>query len=428
MISFTTTALLLTTFLSLFCCYLVVRKACWKKKFFYILFYASVYLYSGLGGCLTEADARYRLYYYFYIITFTGFSLLFFSLKGMRSFSVPLESRRLESFHAKYAKIFIVFYLFLGIAELMYPVFRLSVLIHPPSPDIQNRLSFYSDAQSYSSFIGTIKNLLSPFFFWSLFKYRLDIKKMGIILLFNMYVSYCSDAYMSRGVMLVTLAVLFFSYFFSISKERKRRLLIIAGIGAPFLILFFVYYSFTRIGISISDISISDVMGLIIKQEIDSPLLFDRYINESGQLISEYFEWFFLLPFPSPLKMGHGGTLFNELFTNVSLGRYNWETDFSIALPGIVGESIFVFGRYFYCHAIILSFVLSIVYRFLEREDSFLVLFVYISVKSAQALPRAGTQSLYSYFAKSLLFLAVIVYFIKKNKKKNENLPFSHVS
>lgn len=411
--SFNILSLFFTVGITLFCCLFIVRHSDWKRSFYYGLFYFFVLFYSGIGGCLSDTNPRYQIYYYVYIVGFTFFTFLFLKKRTIKTNSFA-RITRLNMFQEKYASTFIFLYITLGIMDLMYPVNRLSLLINPPMPDIQNRLSYYSDAASYTSFFSLIKLLLSPFFFWGLYKYRAKFLKLSGIMLFNSYLSYCADSYISRGSLLITLSVIFFTYYFSVTPKKQKELLFGATIAFPFLIIFFVIYSYIRVGQTAAGITFSGAFTMIFQQEIDSPLLFDSYINSAGNLIQEYFEWIFLLPLPSSLKMGYGGSLFNELFTNVALDSYNWQTGFSIALPGIVGEAIFIFNNYLLVHAFILSFVLCFIYKFISSDERYLVLYLYISMRVAQGLPRGGTQGLFSYFAKSILVFMIISYFISK--------------
>lgn len=222
---------------------------------------------------------------------------------------------------------------------------------------------------------------------------------------------------MGREPMLMLIVIV--SMYIYNNTKHKQMLLITGILLVPLLGLFFVQYSFVRVGYGMEDISYGDAMNTLIEQESNYPLQFDSYYNKSGGYEGDYFEWLFLLPLPGFLKGGHGGALFNELFTNVSSNRYSWESGFSIALPGLVGESIFLFKQFFFIHAIILSTSISLFVRYFEKYASFEFLYYYVLMRLSMGPARSGTQGPYSFIFKAALIFIILVSFIIKKKQYN---------
>lgn len=390
-----------------------------KIKLFYIFFFLFFTLYSGVGGSLKTTNPKYLVYYFYYLSFFT-LSSYFFNRLLYNGGRINLSSKEINLFISKYANKILLLYIFVNILLLIFPENKLNNLINPPSPDISERLNFYREGAQNSVF-NYIKILLEPFFYLSLFKYRHNFYKITIYMLSLLYMEYCVNSYLGRGTIIVTLVILYFIFYYNLSAKRRKLFLISTFVAIPLLILFSVYYSYIRVGEIADKISFSDATLILFSQETNYPELFDSYIKYSGNLIAEYFEWLILLPFPSFLKMGHGETLFNELFTNVSIDRYNWESGFSIALPGIVGEGIFVFKDSLFIHAIILAFIICVTINYVCKYECFLFIYFYVLIKFPMAISRSGTQGVYSIIAKALLFVILInIYINVKNRLRSQ--------
>ena len=401
-------------------CYWVIKGERIKLRIFFIIFYFFLALYCGIGGTNKSANPTYMTFYYAYLTIITIVFILFKSKHKYSENEIYCRNDALNTFIDRYALTIIVIYTIINLLTLVYPSNRLILLIHPPLADINARLDFYREG-STSGIIDFAKILLIPFFYWALshLKYR-NVASISIILLVNMYIEYCYNSYMGREPMLV-LVVIILMYRYN-HAGYKKALLFIGVVLVPFMVLFFVQYSNVRVGYTMENISYSDAMDLLLKQESYYPLQFNSYYNHSGHHIGDYFEWLFLLPLPGFMKGGHGGTLFNELFTNVSSNKYSWESDFSIALPGLVGESIFIFKYFFFIHAIILSTTISIFIRYFEKYASFEVLFYYVLMRLSMGLVRSGTQGPFSFVFKAALYFIIIVGYIIKGKSQNYRL------
>ena len=417
---FNTSSLIICSAVTFICCYLLIVNKPWEIKLFYFLFYSLLFVYCGIGGSLDTVPYQYRLYYIGYVVLFTAVSYFLWSKTNKKSVN-PIYQDRLESFIERYGKAFILIYLFLNLFSLIYPEFRLTTLFHPPTPDIQQRLEFYKDEDAIPNPLAPIRILVGPFFYWALYNYRKQLPKVIFILLLILYISYCAEGYASRGTILIVLAIIFFALYHFSSHKVRIVIAISSAIGIPFVLFLAVYYSYARLGLEAAGISLTDAVNELVYQECHYPVLFSNYYAKSGRLIKEFFEWLFLLPFPSFMKFGHGGTLFNETFTMVAMGKYPWESDFSISLPGLVGESIFIFKELFFIHAIVVAYTLQLCLRFVIRHRSMVFLVFYFSINFSFSLCRGGTQSIFSYIFKALLLFVIITYFIQRTPKKTKS-------
>lgn len=396
-------------------CYYLCKNQDKKMKIFYILFFVFFTLYSGIGGTMKGANPIYMYYYYGYLAVFVLTSYYLQNKKHQEN-NISEENILLR-FIDSYGSKFVVLYILVSLAELAFPVNRLGLLLNPPNPDIAERLDFYREGSNNGLFtyLGV---LLFPFFYFGLYKYHNNTIKIALILISALYITYCKNSYLGRESMLIAFAIIYFSFYYNSNPSNRKVIATSTLVSVPLLLIFFLYYSYLRVGEEVGgNIGLGDAFLTLIAQESNYPLHFDSYFHKSGNLIAEYTEWLILLPFPSFFKMGHGGTLFNELFTNVAINRFSWESGFSIALPGIVGEAIFVFKNLFFLHAFILANIVHITMNYVRRYECFLYLFFFAAIKIPMGISRSGTQGVYSIIGKALVFVLVMFIYKRSSKK-----------
>jgi hypothetical protein len=130
--------------------------------------------------------------------------------------------------------------------------------------------------------------------------------------------------------------------------------------------------------------------------------------------------WLILLPLPGFLKFGYGSYFLNREFSVQILGVEPSDTTFFVVLPGVVGESIYVFGPFFFwVHAVILGLFIKFVIKTFTSSDVFTYLFFFCIVRFSFMLARAGTISVYPMMLKSFLILVIVCSLICKNKQNN---------
>ncbi|MNR22362.1 hypothetical protein D3C85_1393100 [compost metagenome] len=178
-------------------------------------------------------------------------------------------------------------------------------------------------------------------------------------------------------------------------------------------------------GVEVSDIPFSAAIDGLFRIECTFPTWFHTIYNYSLKnetYIWDYFLWFITQPIPGFLKSWL--TDFNQ---NVSIAELllgiNKEDSitFFVPLTGLIGESVFVFGRYFFfLHAILLGAVLNVFINFLESRNSFKVLLIYSIIYIGLAIGRTGSTGgmVYPYMLKTLVYVPFLLYVLNLKFKK----------
>ncbi len=378
-------------------------------------------LYAGCGISLKGCNSLYALYYVVYFLVF------FFVLKArLTERKTTKREAAVDYLLIRYATTIIIVYTLLNFSSLVYPVIKVGNLIHPPSPDVRAWLDLVYDNQE-KSFLGSViymlQNLLLPFYYFSLYKYNDNIKKIATILFLNLYISYCAAGNIGRSSILVSVLIIFFALLNKFDKKNRKRIIIGSLLVLPLLLVGFYQYSLIRVGDDINiGISTVDIISILFGQEIGYPLWFDSYYghyNTSSTV--KYFVWLLLLLFPGFMKGDMGNYRLNAEFTYLTTGMLPGDPNFSIKLPGMVGESIYVLGPYFFfIHAVLFAIIVSIVLNYLlaNKKLSFLLYFYIISFSFDIA--RGGTTAVYPLVIKHFLLFIIIVYLVERKLRKHK--------
>lgn len=388
---------------------LVFRRYIWSRdlfsRFFFGLIVLFLYLYCGLGAALKDCHPFYLCYYLVYIL------FVYVGLRFSIGRYIQIKSDSVCRFIDHYGLWIIYLYVFLVCLGLVYPENRLLNLIHPPAPDLLDVFEQRFETKSVlSSFIVFIQNFLTPFFYISLYYYKNRLWKMGGLLIFLMYVSYCSTGYIGRGSIFVNL--LFLLSLLYIWKPSIRKCLIISiGIFMPFLFLFFVNYSSIRIGGEAQQLSLGGVFETLLLSESSYPLLFDSIYGRSydAQDAVDYIYWLLTLPFPVSLNFFDFDFSLNYKISELLLGVTRGEEHFFVLLPGIVGESYFVFKDFFWIHAFFYGTIVGWVYTCVKNRDVLFPIGIYSSLILGYYCARGGTAGAYPFILKQLLYAIIIL-------------------
>lgn len=388
-----------------------------RIKTWYFLLGLFIFIYSGIGGAIKEVPNDYTVYYCVYVVVL-GLFLCHFNRKNKH---IVDASRNwiLTAYIDKFGKSIILLYFVLLLFDLIYPVFKLQLLVSPPSPSLEglHYTTFVegNNMDFISAIIYNAKNIVQPFFYLSLYKYRKNIFRVLVLLLIPVYIDLCSRGIVGRGQMLLPLLICFFSLY-EILSPRKKLLIISCATLIPLLSYLLVQFSYMRIGATNQVLSIGDCMQLLLGQEIAYPLQFSSYIKASGNYIGDYIMWILLLPFPGFMKFGYGDPQINLHFTQLVSGLDPTDATFSICLPGLVGESIFIFGDILFpIHAIIMAFIISKLANYLCECNAYRYLFMYVMLVFSYYINRGGTASSYSFAFKQFLILIIFIFFLCKN-------------
>lgn len=380
-----------------------------RVKLYVLPFVVFFYVYSGLGVSWSSCDKSYLLYYFVWLVFFSITIHMTMGRKKICSMDGIFSSsgERL----LRYANHIIVIYFILLLLSLAQEG-KLFNLLSPQAPDLAGVMDEVSKGEGGGGLLYYAKHISHIFYMVSLYKYRYKIGKLFILMFLPFYISYAESSYVARSTIMAYLIIYCISiYYYNPSIRRKLRLLFV--VGMPVLLIGLSFYTFIRMGREI-DISAGDAITLLAYQETKYPTHFTaiQKLPESYKLLYDYFNWLLTLPLPGFLKDSSKDYFFNAIFTETISGVYRGQMGFSVALPGIVNEGLFIFGmNLFWLHAVIVGLFVGISYRIVTRKNEFF-LFLYLSVFMASLFARAGSVSAYSIYLKSFLMYEIVTLLI----------------
>ncbi|NMD88177.1 hypothetical protein HF882_16450 [Victivallis vadensis] len=400
-----------------------------ENRLFFLFFFLFLFVYSGIGWSYEDVGFEYIYYYTIYVAVLSG---TIFLVKGKEQHLGNYQQEQLLLLAVKqYGSWIIGLYLFLCLGELVFPEFKLQLLINPPLPDIKENLADRLENAASLGIVGGIlyylRNLAFPFYLCALLMYRKRIFYLVFLVFFPLYIQYCAESYISRGVVLINFIVLITCIY--IYNRRYRKWLLGGGIVcAPFLLLGAVIYSYIRLGYHDVSFSFKEAFQLLVRQETFYPIWFNWIYEwkEEAELAGAYWEWLFSLPLPSFMKAYSHDIAFNAIFSEYILekSRYQVGQGFSILLPGVMNESIFLLGKInFFLHAVIFGILIGAAFRILKYKVE-RYLFLYVALYCSYTTARGGTIASYPFLLKHLLIFAIVVWiylFIKK--QRNNSFP-----
>lgn len=418
MLDFNIPYLLLVIAVSAIPLFFIFRTKDFQSRFFFSVIVFFVFFYCGFGAALNNANYEYINYYVIY------FLVLWLTIKlvkiKVRPFNINKEHNLEENI--KRVGVFVIsFYTLLNLSNLFFPEFLLNRLFNPPSPDLRSQMDIIFNTQTVTrspmeSVIYYLFQLVLPFYFWALYLFKDNIIKLFFIVIFNDYIEYCAHAYLARSIIFVSMLIIGIAYYSSLSEKARKKFIIGVIISIPLIGYAFFQYSLLRAGDTASRMSMSEANQALIYQEISYPLQYDDYKNFFNiGYFQNYIEWILALPLPGFMKSVTQN--FNQLFSVELLGVSQLDKNFYVLLPGLVGESLFICGKYFFIfHAMFLGFILKVSYLFLRKSKTFIFLFYYCAFYFSFDLCRGGTVSIYPFVFKHLVIFALFAYFVFSKK------------
>jgi len=395
-----------------------------------------LFVYNGIGAAYPEVPSYYLFYYFGFLLAFV-FSFCSFNImfgKVSQYFGRTL-SQSLAKIDQKLGwNALIWFYLFLHIIPLLYPAFRIDRLISPPSADLTAVFSERFDghkANTLLKLIDYIRMLLTPFIYIALYKFRHRIKYVVLILFTILYLKLADTGYLARsalGMVLLVIVIALWAY-----RPRYRKGLVVMGIlFLPVILVSSYVYSIIRLGRTVDEINFGNSISSIIYQETNFPLSVGVPIIEGGKKIdySSYLKWMLTIPIPKILTGEIEGARINYEISEVILHKVRGEPGYSIVLPGLVGESIYIYGRQlFWLHGISIGFLVAAIMGLIKRTPQFLFLQAYIVALFSYYLNRAGISSvlpeIINCFMLFYLYVLIIIFQFSQYRKENEKIPGS---
>ncbi|KAF2510785.1 hypothetical protein EYY60_09760 [Flavobacterium zhairuonense] len=392
------------------------------KRIFIFLFVLSYFIYSGIGISILNDDGQYLFFFIFYTIVLV-FSFFIFRNSTIK---IKLNDIQIESIIDKYGLFFIFIYNFCLVSLLFFPEFKLLNLISPPRVDASSMMEGIQGKKEsgWFSFVNVFINILVPFYYMALIKFKKRPFFLLFFLVLPIYINYCYSSYAARTTMVLTF-ILFVSLLYYYNEAHRRIIVISSLVFLFFSVSFLTTYQSLRMGVEVTDIPFSTAVDGLFRIECTFPTWFHTiydYASKNDTHIGEYLIWFITQPIPGFLKSWITDFNQNVSIAELLLGMGKDDSlDFFVPLTGIIGESVFVFGRYlFFLHAILIGAVLNTFINFLESRNSFKVLMIYSIIYIGLAIGRAGSTGAvaYPYMLKTMVYVPFLLFVLNLKFKK----------
>jgi hypothetical protein len=398
----------------------------WQRILLFAII-SGLFFYSGIGAAYQDVPLYYLLYYFsfliVFVISFIFFKTVFLKLSRHAKRTLPFFFKSVDKSLIWPSIIFI--YLFLLLIPLLYPQLRISQLIKPRFTKLQDVIyaRFHSQPDKLLSIVNYLTVSLTPFFYIAIFRYRNRIRLVLLIMMIMLYITFSVNGYIGRSEIFIAIGVIFLSLW--VSRPHQRKLLIISGVLLfPFVLVTAYLYSIYRIGGRIEFSGFINAARELLLTETSFPKNVAVPIIKYGaraNLIS-YIRWVITLPIPKIIMNKVNTVAINYDISEFLLGISPWKRGFYVVLPGLVGESIYIFGSHlFWLQAIFIGFITAMIVRLLEKTPQFLFLNAYIVMLFGYVLNRAGVSGALGYVINYFLFFYLVVFFALQTKSPHQN-------
>lgn len=357
-----------------------------KNKIIWLVAVISICFYSGIGIAYSTISKKYIGELALYLIVL-GISFAFFTKYDLRIDNhslyacknqgyYELSQDKREFWNSDFAsRLFItvlICYFILRIGSLIYPVNKLSslTLSYSTSSDgennsILNSLASYIKPMAYVGYVFAFKK----------------VRYVAIFLFFDQFITLLATGYLSRHMIIEVFIICLLLYFnndlsdaYISNSKKKRRIIITLIIVLPIVFYLMIYLMTIR-----TTGNDSWTIMSFVESEIDYPKHYDsinflasQYMTAKDMLLHILDSF---IPFiHTPGYTSNLNIWFSEQVSGVS-SNLSW---FSILLPSILGESKLIFGQYFFwAHAIIISFMMSMITRITKDNPKLIILYYY---------------------------------------------------
>ena len=378
---------------------------------------AGLFFFSGIGASSQEVSG---LFVAFYFVTLGGIVLSFIVGLAMfgrisRSASPKIISALGDIDGGKVWTWAVVAYVALLFFPLLWPEVRLDRLLSPPAPDLRAVMAarFEGTIDPFTRLVGYGQLLLTPFFYVALYRWRDRMWFVLLLLVGVLYLEYIAAAYVGRGVVLKHLVLWIFGVWWW--QPRKRKWILLGTFASmPFVLYASYWYARARLGAEAGSESLLEAMGSVLAVEwsfverVGMPLL------ESGRTVDlpAYALWVATLPLPKIFTGPIEGARINYEISEIVLGVAWGAPGSYVVLPGLVAESVYVFGPFlFWIHALCIGVMAAAFVSLTERIPPFGFVFGLGIWLFGYVLNRAGISAVLPVIMNEfLLFYCVLGY------------------
>jgi hypothetical protein len=366
------------------------------QRMFFVMNTIGLYLWSGIGAAYDSVPDRYRWSYVIFALlvpcAFFGtlwrskpLGQLFHRQTGERVAAI-VGSRR-------FTAVAIAAHLAANLMLLLYPEVKVQTLVAPPAPDlsasVEANYSLEAD-DPITKLIGYAVLLSGPFYLAALFNFRDRPGLLALLLAIPAYITYCSIAYIARGAILS--AMILYGFALWLSNPRWRLYLLASSlVVVPLMVIAFYEYTYLRLGADASNTSWSESLEGLFESETTFPLAAETIIEGNYRANpTEYLTWLATLPIPKVITGPIAGTRINDEISWILMRRDVVHGGF-ILLPGLVTESIFLFGEWFFwLHAVFIGVLMALMCRMFERHKTLLLVSLALALTFSYDLSRGG--------------------------------------
>ena len=363
-----------------------------------------------MAAIINNTNVNYTLYYNLFITIFSIFFVLAFK------FQINWIKYNRDVFSNAYSQIFLICFLVLIWIDTSLPELSLIKLIKPTEFYLSKDFLISNNTKlGNKGYVGLLTNYLilitTPFYYWALYCYRSRPILLSIFLFLPLYFYYAYSGYIGRSTIVPFLAIFLYTVYEFLPKMR-RFIIVFCILGiVPSLVLL---YSFAeaRLGHEVPSVGIADAVSSVISTEFSFPSHFHDITKFTFVTqIKQYLIWLVSLPIPGFIKGDLVSLNVNVDFSVFILGIDSRRSDFYVFLPGLVNESIFIFGFYFFwIHAIVGGLLMGFLLKSISYNPSFFILQAYIVFYIVPLAARAGFFSAFPIMVNSFLFFLVFTF------------------
>ena len=409
--------ILLITFIIITCTVLVIKNQI--SKLIYVSFVLGYFIYSGVGISDRNVSNFFILHYSIYLIVFSLIYALINYLIKEKNYTVKVLWNKNKNLNDLILNVLVFIFFICEFLFFVFPKFRLEYLIIPPKSNVYTaryiQASF--DEVPILSIAAILLAILLPFLLIKL-KILIDNnnrKTAMLLLVYWFYLEFAKVEYISRSQFMVNVVLIYLVYKYDNNKLYLNRKVIqfafiIFLVGTPILYI----YSKTRLNIPVSFSDVVDSYTQLYISEINYPQYYDDIINsEITYGAKNYFKWILTLPIPNFIWT-KDIIPFNLFFTKMINSKLDY-----ILLPSILGESFLIFSNYYFIHAAVTAFIISVTDKILSKYNFLFLVRVYI-VLLAFNVGRGGSIQIISFCINGLIIVWIYMIlkkiFVKKDR------------
>lgn len=388
----------------------------WHQRFLLLGTLFGLFIYGGIGSTMEGVAPEFVVFYMVFavaIIAGFGFGrVLFLPVSRRIGRYVPVALPNVD--RRKLWNWVIITYLLLSAFPLVWPEFRLHQLLTPSAPDLKKMfyLRIHTELDALSKIVNYMRLLIIPFFFISLYRYRFRLKWVAIIFCLLLYLKYVADfSYVARSTVILYVLILFLAGWILHPKARTKLIILFISCIPIFLVASYAY-AVIRIGGTLDDLSLLQAVNGVLGVELTLVERAGMVVYKTGARVNlaDFFTWIITLPIPKILTGPIQGARINYEISDLVLGIRTGSPGGHVVLSGLLSESIYIYGKYFFwLHGFFVGCLAAFFARLMERVPQFLFLFLFIAMLFAYNLNRAGIASLLPILTNQLLLFYFFV-------------------